>query len=342
MLQGHSLVAELAVEVMAPDFSLFTHTFNYRGDLLDYRFRLVSDGSYRVVFYAYGYDEEGNRTQTVLPDGGEELRNYAIADPDPRMRGRLLKRELRARAGFPSPSRIVLRAEYEPRFQLLKKLRDERGAETVYIYDLDTSSGPGAAGKLERIELPPATLPDGTIQNAAITMTVDSRGRLERLVSPTGAIQTYEYGAAGDARGLPVRTIRDVGGIAATEELSYDAFGNIRATTDALGATTDLVHDALGRLGEVAMPDIDGLRGVARLDYDDQGQIVALWRPRGAYDDATLSGSPIADRIERNVLGHVRTIIFGANTEHPVQQTQATDYRGLVVCARDPEGMRIK
>ena len=35
--------------VLMPDGGLHVHTFNYRGDLLDHRFRLNRDGSYRVV-----------------------------------------------------------------------------------------------------------------------------------------------------------------------------------------------------------------------------------------------------------------------------------------------------
>ena len=55
--------------VEPPDGSLHTYTFNYRGDLLDHRFRLNADGSYRVVATQLGYDRVGNLTLLVEPDG---------------------------------------------------------------------------------------------------------------------------------------------------------------------------------------------------------------------------------------------------------------------------------
>jgi hypothetical protein len=47
---------------------------------------------------------------------------------------------LTAAAGFPVPSRIVWRGEYEPNFQLLRRQFDETGAKTVYRYDFDNTS----------------------------------------------------------------------------------------------------------------------------------------------------------------------------------------------------------
>ena len=52
------------------------------------------------------------------------------------MRGRLLQR-LRARAGFPAPSRIVWRGTYEDTYHLPVTEVDERGNTVRYRYDLD-------------------------------------------------------------------------------------------------------------------------------------------------------------------------------------------------------------
>ncbi|NKB28927.1 MAG: hypothetical protein GKR99_15795 [Rhodobacteraceae bacterium] len=331
-------IPSVRVELMTPDFALYTHTYNYRGDLLDYRFRLVADKSFRVVASSFGYDTEGNRIRTTLPDGSGELRRFSHTDPDPRMRGKLRQIELRARAGFPSPSRMTLRIDYEPNFQLVKRIRDERGGSTDYVYDLDTAPVPGAVGKLERIILPDAVLPDGSVQNSDIRLKIDARGRLEELTSALGHTQRYIYGGPGPEAGLPVQTIRDVGGLDITETISRDANGNVASTEDGMGERTELIHDALDRLVQIAMPDVAGKRGIVRLNYDTQGDLVALWRPRGDYDDAVLAGAPITDTLTRNVQGHIVSTTFGANTANPITQTQKTDYRGLVLCATGPEG----
>ena len=102
-------VGSWQVEVTNPDLGVETYTFNYRGDLLDRRFRLTKDRSFRVVSVQYEFDEQGNRTTTTRPDGSQEISTYDDANPDPRMRGKLPRRELRAATGFPAPSRIVWR-----------------------------------------------------------------------------------------------------------------------------------------------------------------------------------------------------------------------------------------
>ena len=54
-------------EVLNPDFSLEVYTFNFRGDLLDRRYRLNKDGTYRVAAWLYEYDEQANQTRIVRP-----------------------------------------------------------------------------------------------------------------------------------------------------------------------------------------------------------------------------------------------------------------------------------
>ena len=59
-------IPSLRVEVMNPDFGVETYTFNYRGDILDFRYRLVKDGSFRVVAFQYEYDVEGNLIEEII------------------------------------------------------------------------------------------------------------------------------------------------------------------------------------------------------------------------------------------------------------------------------------
>jgi hypothetical protein len=81
-------IPAVRVEVLNPELGLETNTFNYRGDLLDRRYRLNKDGSFRVVVWQYEFDEQGNLHVLTKPDGSQELTTYNVAHVDPRMRAR--------------------------------------------------------------------------------------------------------------------------------------------------------------------------------------------------------------------------------------------------------------
>ena len=83
------------------------------------------------------------------------------------MRGARRRTEVIAASGFPAPSRIVWRGDYEPRFQLLVRQIDESGAVRRMRYDFDLiPANPANSGKLMELLHPDATLPDGTVQQA--------------------------------------------------------------------------------------------------------------------------------------------------------------------------------
>lgn len=320
------------VEVLDPELALTTSTFNSRGDLLDVRQRLTVDGSYRVVSESFGYDAEGNRIRIRHADGGEELRVYDDGHPDPARRGHLLRRELRARSGFPSPSRIVWRGTYEATYGLPSTEVDERGHVVRYRYDLDDGT-PGATGRMTAIEFE-----DGAVQR----FESDVRGRLAAVTSPAGARSEVTYGAAGAARGLPERVVRDVTGAAATERLSYDEAGNIVAVLDAEGAERTYDHDAFGRLVLTRSPVVGGSASEVRLTRDVDGVVTSLSRPRGAHDDPVLAGSAIRDELVHDVLGNLVSATLGVNTDAPRRLTRHVDSRGLVRLAHHEGGPRIE
>src|SRR4029079_485528 len=101
----------------------------------DRRYRLNKDGSFRVVVWQYEFDAQGNMTVVTRPDGSQELTTYDVANRDPRMRGKILKRELTSASGFPAPSRILWTGKYEASYQLLIGETGERGEVTTYRYD---------------------------------------------------------------------------------------------------------------------------------------------------------------------------------------------------------------
>ena len=329
------------VEVMAPDRGVSVYTFNYRGDLLDHRMRLVRDKSFRVVVRSFEYDEAGNRTRIRHPDGREDLRVYAANDADPRMRGRLQQRELRARAGFPSPSRIVWRGEWEPRFQLLRRERSETGAETVYRYDFDAAPGPAATGRLEEVRHPDVTLPDGSIQNAVTRFEVAANGQVTAVISPTGDRNEIDYVTSGPHRNRVRARRTDATGAALQESYDYDAAGFVRLIRDASGAEQEIDTNSLGRVEQRRAADVGGDRAPVVTHYDSDGNIGAIERPRGSFDDGTIGDVAITDEFQRDVLGHVTRFAYGVNTGSPRVFEQCVDHRGLPTSLTDPSGARF-
>lgn len=329
------------VEVMNPDYGVETYTFNFRGDLLDERFRLVKDRSFRIVAIQYAYDRHGNRAETTRSDGSQELRTYDSSNPDPRMCGVLLRRELTAAAGFPVPSRIVWRGRYEPVYQLLVDEHDEAGALTTYEYDFHLT--PGAltnTGKLKRVTHPDATLPDGTVQAAQTLYEHDARGMVTASIDPNGVRTEYGYGAGGAAAGRLVSRTQDAGGLAATERYEYDAYGHRDSVVDALGRRTVKTFNALGQVEKVTLPAVGGLVAGQVIHYDDDRRVAAFERPRGTYDDPVLAGAAIVDRVTRDVLGNPTSVVLAANTIQPCEVRSQFDHRGYALRSINPDGSR--
>jgi RHS repeat-associated protein len=335
-------IPSVQVEVLNPDFGLETYTFNFRGDLLDQRFRLVKDHSYRVVALQYEYDEQGNLTATTKPDGSQELVVYDPLNGDPRRRGLPLQRELTAAAGFPVPSRIVWKGRYENRYQLIKEEHSETGAITSYDYDFDVT--PGAltnTGKLVRVGHPDVTLPDGVAQASETRYEHRPDGLVTGIVDPDGARTEMQYGAAGpDARRL-VRRIRDATGLAVTEDYAHDAHGHLATTIDANGSTTVKTINALDQVQALTLPAVGGVTAEQVFHYDEDRRVASFVRPRGTYDDATLGGAAIVDRFERDVLGNPTRITASANTATPRLVRSQFDHRGFATGSLLPDGGRI-
>lgn len=334
-------IASLQVEVMNPDCGVETHTFNFRGDLLDQRFRLVKDRSFRIVATQFEYDEQGNLVSTTRPDGSRELNTFDAGHADPRMRGLRLRREVTAAAGFPAPSRIRWRATYETTYQLLTSERDESGAVTRYDYDLDLT--PGAAtntGKLKRVRHPQVTLPDGTASSHETHYEHLANGLVAAVIGSDGVRTELDYGVAGVATDRLVRRVRDPGGLALTASFGYDALGNRAIRTDAAGQTTTTTFNSLGLPERIDLPAVANSSGTRTLHYDVDRRVVASTRPRGDYDDPTLDGADIRDEVERDVLGNPVLVTLGANTATPRRVHTAFDFRGMPIRMLLPDGSR--
>ncbi|MCA0237743.1 MAG: DUF6531 domain-containing protein [Bacteroidetes bacterium] len=334
-------IPAVRVEVMNPDFGLETYTFNYRGDLLDRRYRLNKDKSYRVVVWQYEFDEQGNPSKTISPDGSEEINIFDFGNADPRMRGKLLQKERTSASGFPSPSRIIWKGKYEPQYQQIKEEINESGAKTTYKYDFDlTPAAANNTGKLIEIIQPDTTLPDGTIQTAKTLFEYNSKGQGTASILPDGTKNESIYGTVGIQKSRLIRQIKDVGKLNIVEQFKYDSFGFLSELTD--GNVTAQKINALGLLEKTILPAVNGIEATYILHYDTDKKVISAEKPKGTLRDALITDDFIIDLFERDVLGHPTKYLLSSNTSERRTVKICNDYRGQPIETINPDGSRIR
>jgi RHS repeat-associated protein len=336
-------IPAIRIEVMNPDFGLETYTFNYRGDLLDRRYRLNKDKTFRVVVWQYEFDEQGNLSKTTKPDGAEEINVYDFSNPDPRMRNSLLQREITSAAGFPSPSRIIWKGKYEPGYHRLKEEKNEAGARISYRYDFDiTPLAPTNTGKLIEIIQPDTTLPDGSIQKAKTTFEYRPNGQLAAIVQSNGSRNEFIYGNAGVEKNRLVKQVVDAGILDIELQVRYDSFGFISESIDGNGNLIKQVFNSLGLLEKRILPAVNGLAAEHMLHYNADKKVVSSQKPKGNYQDPVLTGSHISDQIQRDVLGFPTGIVLGSNTNEVRILKIKNDFRGQPIETIYPDGTKVR
>jgi len=336
-------IPALRVEVMNPDFGLETYTFNYRGDLLDRRFRLNKDKSFRVVVWRYEFDVQGNLSITTKPDGSQEINTYDFGNPDPRMRGNLLRKELTSATGFPSPSRIVWRAKYEPTYQLLTEEKNELGAAIEYKYDFNINPGFASnSGKLLEVHHPDVTLPDGTAQSSVTKLENNDKGQVTARIQVDGVRHEMTYGNTGNTKSRVTKQIYDATGLGIETSIKYDAFGFDVENIDGNGNSTKKSINSLGLLEKITLPPINGSLAEYHLHYNTDKKVIAYERPKGTYTSATFATSHIIEKFERDVLGYPTKYYLSSNTEEERIISICPDFRGFPVETTNPDGSKIK
>lgn len=324
------------VEVIDPGY-YYVYTFNWRGDLLDKRNRLVADGSYRLVASTYRYDEQGNLSEQYAADGRGFLYEYDHLNPDPRARGNLLRMVRRASPLAPAIAQDVFRATYEPQLWEVKSFSDAEGAVTQFVYDYELTPLSPARGALRRLIRPQRTLPDGTVVQDEEELDYNPLGQLvEHRIN--GCVHTFEYESTGPQTGYMRSRQHTKNGVTIRETFERDAVGNLVARIDGVGNRQDYTVDAMGRVAAIRLAD-GSLWG---FEYDGSNRLSAVVQPRGRYDDATLAGQPIRHTQRYDVLGHLLEEVLGANTDAPRRTTWTFNAEGKATFVRDPLGRTLQ
>lgn len=325
-------VAALRVESVDPGV-LRVYTFNYRGDLLDERFRLVYDGTYRLFARIYRYDDQGNLIERRDPNGLGMLYLWDKDNQDPRARGNLIKAELVSSPLFAEPSRIMQMFTYEPNFHRPKTLRDEAGFLTTWVYDYEELAG--MAGDVIRIEYPDATLPDGLQQSRQERFQYTAEGQLAEHVTGTGIRHVFSYYNAGPSSGYLQSVTWDADGAAELQTIEYDTRGHRSALVDGLGNRIEIDTNALDLVTGMRRPAIKGSVAEAWFFHTPDGQVRREEFPRGTYSDAVITDPVIAHEYEYDVFGRLIKATYGINTATPHIREFFRDGEGRIVKMRD-------
>jgi len=325
--------------VRQPDGSLHTYTFNYRGDLLDYRCRLSRDGSFRVVASQWQHDAEGNVKEIVGPDGLRKIFTYDSTNPDPCARRNLLRLELAAPLSGIVPSRVLYQAQYEPRYQLAIRTEDEIGAKIRYFYDFDVNPV-GSTGRLSQIQLPAVVGADGAPQQSNLFFEHNAHGQLTATVKPEGGRTELTYISGGVHDGFLSDITEEPFTARLISAFEYDAAGFPKQIQAPGGRIRGFTYNALGQVEEIDAPEVDGQTARVRRWFDDSGSIVRLERPAGSFAAGILQGTSIVDTFERDEIGNVRRVTLAGNTQSTRQLLQCVDHQGRAVSIWDPLGTR--
>lgn len=329
-------VPALRVEVIDPGV-LRIYTFNYRGDLLDDRYRLVYDGTYRLVARTFRYDKQGNMIEERDPDGHGYLYVYDHENDDPRARGNLLSVTEVASPLEPAISRDLLQIVYEPRYQEPKQVTSVTKARTEFIYDYERSPLGVGMGLLLEMRHPKYTQPDGTIKQGIEQFHYNAAGQLLQH-NVAGATHTFTYATAGFTNGYLLEHNHTGAGTTVSEQFRYDDVGNLIARIDGEGNQTTYTVNALGKVERVDVQD-----GASwQFHYDANNRVASILEPRGAYDDAVLAGDPIRHDYFYNSLGYLIKEVQAANTITPRTYHNTYDANGKLLERIDPLGRRFR
>jgi len=178
--------------------------------------------------------------------------------------------------------------------------------------------------------------PNGTASTSVTTRQFDRLGRLISTALPNGSTETVSYDALDVTQTDPMGAQRTLyyntdGNVEAVEEANgawtvytYGPTGLLSGIHSALGSTTSIVLDTLGRRVKVVDPDL----GERRWEYNAFGEVERTWSPEHLWRTRTL------DR-----LGRVTSVVDADGTttfDHDV-----FGFKGRLGRHESPDGVTV-
>jgi len=319
----------LQVELYEPERPLKLYTFNFRGNLLDERFRLCADGSYRVWAQSYRYNKHGCLTEFYHANGMAEVFTWDEDNSEPLARGNLLKIELKSQ-----PNRLLTRKiqefTYEPLFQKVKTITGEAGATTTLVYDYNEDPLI-QKGNLIRIVYPNTTLPGGSLQtHCEAAFRYDLYGQVVEQISPEGRKTAFEYYLLGDGAGLVKNRSQLHDTTLVVESFEYDTLGNISKHVDGRGNDTRFQHNLLGQLIEIQSAAVNTTRATFKFEYNADRKVAKEYVPRGSYNDSVIQGEWIVHTYDYDPISNLIKETRNSNTTAPQITKVTRDVHGRI------------
>ena len=255
-------------------------------------------------YIAYGYDDQGNRTETGFYDASDQRHFWKRFDyHGPTQPGKLYK-EI-------NPDDTYTEYTYDAAGNIAS-VKDAAAKTTAYDYDLfnrltgvtqpgDVVTGYAYDSRDNLISVTDA-------ENHATTYVYDDLGRLVSATSPDTGTTTYAYDAAGnlisktDANGAAVTyTYDDLNRLTgihfpeASQDITYtydtgtNGKGRLSNMTDP-GGTHAYTYDALGNLVSEEKT-AEGITCLTQYDYDEAGILTEITYPNGRVVAYELDGA---------------------------------------------------
>lgn len=337
--------AYLQTEFYEPERPLKVLTFNFRGNLLDERFRLCADGSYQIWAQSYRYNKNGQMTEFYYANGMADFYEYYEHDPNTPLsvakRDGNLLRVLKYNTNralipaVPQAPRVISEFTYEDNFQKIKSVKDEAGSITQFEYD--------ANGNLVKLIYPDSTLPDGTFQNnCRAIFKYDGVGQLIEELSPEGRKKSYDYFNNGNGAGLVKKVTAFDNASPLVKLFEYDALGNIKKAVDGYGNDTLFEHNLIGQLVKMELPAVNDNRAIYKFEYNEDRKVAKEYLPKGNYTDAVLNDQFIINEYFYDVASWLVKVKKYSNTSSPQTTNIQRDFFGNVTKLINPIGQEFR
>ena len=165
----------------------------------------------------------------LISDGYSPGSTYALftANPDPLAAGNCVSAS-RCSGPVGSPSTLTRHFTYEPRFQFLKSVVDERANVTTWTYGYEGFTGNDPNGcNLVVLKQPLISLGQQAPQTISTAYTYNTSGQILISANANGVVTDYSYFISGLAQGFLWKTVQDPGGLNITTEYERNAVGDI-------------------------------------------------------------------------------------------------------------------